>query len=83
MEGDSIYQGDFVIINPKIAIKNHDIVVVSLPDHSLLIKHFYKKGRYLYFYPFGLSQDRSGRLLDQATIIGKVVAIISKQKTQS
>jgi SOS-response transcriptional repressor LexA len=82
MEADSIYEGDFVVVDPAIKIVNHDIVVFRMPDFSTLVKHFYKKDKHQFFYPFDISQPKAmpGRMMDDAHIIGKVTAIISKHK---
>jgi SOS-response transcriptional repressor LexA len=84
MEADSIYQGDFVMVNPKAKIVRHDIVVLSMPDKSFLVKHFYKKDGHLFFYPFDFNHPKSlpGRIMDDATVIGKVVAIVSRHKAK-
>jgi len=82
MECDSMYQGDFLIVDIKKPIKNHDIVVFEMPDKSLLVKHFYRKGKHLFFYPFNIKDPRPkvGRPMDDAKIIGKIVAIICEHK---
>lgn len=84
MEADFIYEGDFVIVKKKVPVVNHDIVVISLPDESLLVKHLYRKKKRLFFYPFSLNKNppvkRFYRPLDEAVIIGKVVAVISNHK---
>ncbi len=82
MEADSIYEGDFVIVKKEAPVVNHDIVVISLPDKSRLIKHLYRKNKHLFFYPFSKDPPikRSYRPLDDAVIIGKVVAVIANHK---
>lgn len=84
MEADNLYQGDFIIVDSKIKIKNHDIVVLSLPDSSLFVKHLLKKKKHLYFYPFSqkIPMNKSGRLMDDAMIIGKVVGIIKRKEAK-
>ena len=86
MEKDSIYQGDILIVDKKTSIKNHDIVVLSLPDGSLLVKHIYKKN---YFYPFSASTSlsiiilkKAYRPLFDAKILGKVKAIVCNHKNK-
>ena len=82
MEADFIYQGDFVIVDATIPIRQHDIVVLALANGTFLVKHFYKKNKHLFFYPFSLesSLKKSYRPLDEATVIGKVVAIVCIHK---
>lgn len=82
MEADSLFQGDFVIVDKEVPVVNHDIVVISLSDKSLLIKHLYRKGKHLFFYPFSKDPpaEKTYRPLDEAVIEGKVVAIICNHK---
>ena len=82
MEYDSMYQGDYLVVDMKKIIKNQDIVVFEMPDKSILVKHYYKKGKHQYFYPFNIKDPlpETGRLMDDAYILGKVVAIICEHK---
>ena len=84
MEPESIYQGDFVVVNEKLIVKNHDIVVALLIDGTLLVKHFCKKRKHLVFYPFNVKIPTivSSRIFDDAIVKGKVVGIVCNHKNK-
>ena len=77
MEEDSIYEDDFVIIDKKLPLVNGDIVVASLPDKRLIVKHLTKEDNHLIFSPF--HKDNLFMFIDDAKIKGKVVSIVCNQ----
>jgi len=82
LEGDHIYNGDFVVVNEKEPVKNDDIVAVRLIDNSFRVKHFFKKNGHLYFYPFQRNSrsKKNPVIIDTAKIEGKVIAVICCHK---
>ncbi len=82
MEADSMYQGNYLVVDEKTKIKNHDIVVFSFKGKELFVKHFVKKGKHLGFYPFNINDPvpKSPRIMDDVKILGKVIGIICNHK---
>jgi len=81
LEGEKIYDSDLAIVDKKKKIKNDDLVILKI-NNNHLIKHFYKKGGHLMFYPFNIespSKETASAVLDKAKIKGKVVGIIRKR----
>lgn len=83
MQKDNIFAGDYIVIDRKQRIKNRDIVVVLLPkfvspNKRLVVKRFKRKNNHSYFY--SLSKISLRGIIDDAKIIGKVIAILCKGK---
>ena len=78
MESDLIYEDDFVVVDPEKQVNNGDIVVIDVGSGFYLVKHFCKENDHLKFY--SSESKNNPMILDDAKIIGKVVAILCKHK---
>ena len=68
-----ILDGDYVIVKQTATANNGDIVVAMTEENEATVKRFFKEKNYFRFQPENSSMDPI--LVDQVTILGKVVGL--------
>ena len=73
LEDDSIFEGDYVVVDAKEPVKDGDIVVATVGE-EMLLKHFAREKGRQKFYPF--CETNPFMYIDNAEIKGKVISLI-------
>lgn len=71
-----IYDGDIVIIEKQNTARNGDTVVAMTKDNEVTVKTFYKENGYFRLQPENDTMDPI--ILDEVTILGKVIGLYRK-----